>query len=409
MPVVPPPRRIVLEEPAPLLRWLDGGPEEVDLDRIELSEIWGLVALATLGRRERASLVPARTRGETGASRFAHAVGFGDVIEGSPAIEAAQPARTVRLARLRDFVAIEPAAGRISRLIISDPQFEETRRAVYYVLVELLRNVLQHSQDPLGAVVAAQVDWRGQRDRVQIAVGDAGIGIFAAMKGMHRSLDSAQAAIERALWPHISGAFEQGWTGSPNQSNAGLGLFFISEIAKLELGKLVIASRGATLVLEGGEEPDQPTFRFVEPKGLGFPGTLVAFEMPVGEVADYGGLMEAIQARAKERQPRRVVHRWFTFDPPPPTVRVFLVSYASENTQAAAEFSERELEPRLFRRESVALDFRNIDICTQSYLHALLYAALRVAWARQAPIYVVHAAPAVRSGLEFLESYALGG
>ncbi len=404
-----PPNRILLEDPAPLLRWLDGKPGAIDLDQVDVSEIWGLVALATLGRHEHPALSAEPTRGVTGASRFAHALGFHEVIEGSPPIEPAEPARTVKLSRLRDFAAIEPAASKISRLVIADDPFEDTRRAVGYVLVELLRNVLQHSQDPLGAVVAAQVGAHSGRSWVQVAVGDAGIGIFEALRGMHPSLDSARAALERALWPHLSGAFEQGMTGSPTQSNAGLGLFFISEIAKLERGKLVIASRGATLLLEGGEEPEQHTFRFLEPEGLGFPGTLVAFEMPLGEVADYGRLMETIQARAKERQPKRNVHRWFTFATPPVDLRPFLVSYTSENTQAASEFSARELEPRLFRRESVALDFRNIDICTQSYLHALLYAALRVAWARQVPIYVVNAAPAVRSGLEFLESYALGG
>ncbi len=405
----PVPDRILLDDPGLLLRWIASDPAELDFDRIDVCEIWGLVALATLGRRERGTLSIRETIGETGASRFAHALGLDEVVAGTPPIQVAEPERTVKLTRLRDFSAIEPAANQISRLLIARDDLADTRKAVSYVLVELLRNVLQHSQDDLGAVVAAQVRQRGSdRSGVQIAVGDAGIGIFKALAGMHPDLQSPEAALERALWPHLSGSFERGLTGSPSQSNAGLGLFFISEIAKLELGKLMISSRGATLILEGGEEPDQHGFRFLQPTGLGFPGTLVAFEIPLGEIADYEGLMGTIQRRAQERQPKRQVHHWLRFEAPPPTISPLLVRFICENTQAASE-TARELEPRLFRRDPVALDFRNIEICTQSFLHALLYAPLRLAWARQAPIYIVNAAPAVRSGLEFLESYALGG
>jgi hypothetical protein len=51
----------------------------------------------------------------------------------------------------------------------------------------------------------------------------------------------------------------------------------------------------------------------------------------------------------------------------------------------------------------------NIPILTQSFLHALLYEPLRVAWALKTEIYVVNTRPAVRSNLELLQNYALGG
>jgi hypothetical protein len=55
----------------------------------------------------------------------------------------------------------------------------------------------------------------------------------------------------------------------------------------------------------------------------------------------------------------------------------------------------------------VALDFRDMGIATQSFLHALLFQAVRVGWAMGAPIHVIDASSAVRSGLDYLESYAL--
>ncbi len=55
------------------------------------------------------------------------------------------------------------------------------------------------------------------------------------------------------------------------------------------------------------------------------------------------------------------------------------------------------------------LNFDGIDVCTQSYVHALLFEPLRVAWALKVPVYVKNAAPAVRSTLSLLENYALAG
>jgi hypothetical protein len=56
----------------------------------------------------------------------------------------------------------------------------------------------------------------------------------------------------------------------------------------------------------------------------------------------------------------------------------------------------------------VALDFRNLRVCTQSFLHAL-HETVRLAWARKVPVFVVHATPAVQAQLEFVEGYSLGG
>ena len=50
-----------------------------------------------------------------------------------------------------------------------------------------------------------------------------------------------------------------------------------------------------------------------------------------------------------------------------------------------------------------------VRVCTQSFLHALLHEAVRLAWARKVPMHVVNATPAVRAQLEFVESYSLGG
>jgi hypothetical protein len=57
--------------------------------------------------------------------------------------------------------------------------------------------------------------------------------------------------------------------------------------------------------------------------------------------------------------------------------------------------------------QSVLVDFTDVHAATQNFLHALLFEPLRVGWAMGSRIYIVHAEPAVRSGLAFLERYAL--
>ncbi|KYG08562.1 hypothetical protein BE21_22985 [Sorangium cellulosum] len=82
---------------------------------------------------------------------------------------------------------------------------------------------------------------------------------------------------------------------------------------------------------------------------------------------------------------------------------------AREDTLAASRLSTDEIRPRILSNESVELDFDGLDLCTQSWLHALLFEPVRLAWALRVPIHVVGAKPAVQEGLRFLESYALGG
>jgi hypothetical protein len=177
-------------------------------------------------------------------------------------------------------------------------------------------------------------------------------------------------------------------------------------MTKLVGGRLLLASRGATLLLRGDtNNVDRHHIEFVD---VEFPGTLVVFEIPVKQVFHYDGIMENIRTLALQRTPQRGGHRWLKFEQPPSSLPVFRI----EPTEMAPEtrrFSEEKLETLAFRREAFVLDFADIEIATQSWVHALLFEVLRVAWARRTPIYVIHACPAVTSSLKLVENYALAG
>jgi len=406
------PRQFSLEAPEQLLSWIAAKHDSFDLDDLDGIDIYGLVALASLVRGA-ADSTRAVEIGTSGASRFAHAVGFRDLTNGTQTSVRSEPQRTVKLRCLDAFPQVEPTASQIAQLLLQDEAQLEVRRTIHYVLVELLRNVVQHSHSPQGGIVAAQVMEDGpyvKSPAIQIAVADCGIGIPESLKEVYPELASAEEALDKARWPYVSGTFSNGLTGS--RQNAGMGLFFISEMAKLTASRLLIATRGASVFLWGDRgDVDKHNERFLHPDGLGYPGTLVAFELPFDTAAaDYDGLIRAITNRAKERTPARAVSGWFKYDlPPPPGAQRFVVSVAAEDTVAAEQWSQDALQPAVLKGRPIVLSFANVKAATQSYLHSLLFEVVRLAWAKRVPIHVINARPAVRSSLELLEQYALGG
>ncbi len=405
------PSRLTLDNPGPFLQALSQHDHfEIDLDEIEVSQMFALVAMATLARQSARTAIQFVGRGTTDAARFAHAVGMEDVIAGLEPSTPGESGRTAKLRRIQRPNQIETLSREIAGLIL--PEGNEVKQAIKYVIVELLRNAIQHSNDPLGGgVVAAQrMDLRQQytRPSIQVTVADAGQGIFAALAPRHPGLGSAREALEKALWPHYSGTFDEGGTGSAE--NAGMGLFIISEMAKLTGSRMLLASRGAALVLRGDpDDVDKHSLTFLNPEGLGFPGTLVSFELPIGSLVDFDSLLETVRKRARERTPRRQINQWLRFEGRPATVLPLLIGFMAEDTIKARGFSSETLQPAIIQRKPVALDFRGLDVCTQSFLHSLLFEALRLAWALQVPIYAENTSPAVRSGLQMLENYALSG
>ncbi|MBL8747765.1 MAG: sensor histidine kinase [Planctomycetes bacterium] len=402
--------RLTLDDPASFLAWLAGVRKRgsVSLDEVDVAQVFaiaGVAALARLEGKERL-LVEEATQN---AARFAHAIGFEEVVGGEQPSAPGEADRTVKLTRVKGRGPWEPTAEKIVSLLFPSSTGDASRHLFKHVLVELLRNVGQHSNDPLGGIVTAQRNDAGpyvHSPVVQVVVVDNGIGVFEALRHMRPSIKTPAEALVRALEPHVSGAFEEGQSGSGE--NAGLGLFFVSEFAKETDGRLFLASRGATYFLDRSQSSEtQPVLtNGVAPD---YPGTLVAFETAIAHVGSFDGIMAHIRDLAMARMPKRITQNWLRFEAPPPEALHILVAVASEDTAAAQAYSMNVLQPRLLERRSIALDFRNMRVCTQSFLHALLHQAVRLAWALKVPMFVVNAAPAVRAQLELVEAYSLGG
>jgi len=115
--------------------------------------------------------------------------------------------------------------------------------SIKYTISELVRNVLEHAESQVGALVCAQ--FFKKTNRISIGVADAGIGIRQSIAFSHVVKDDGEA-IKLALIPGVTGK-----TATPGgtEENAGAGLFFIKSIAKVNRNFFVIYSGKSTYKL----------------------------------------------------------------------------------------------------------------------------------------------------------------
>lgn len=115
-------------------------------------------------------------------------------------------------------------------------------RVLGYIIGELVRNTLEHSQSKNGAIVAAQ--YYKDSNRISFAICDTGIGLWKSLQVWHPRTD--KDALELALTPGVSGTTKK-LDGTAD--NAGAGLFFIKSITKISRGYFVIFSGNSTYTL----------------------------------------------------------------------------------------------------------------------------------------------------------------
>lgn len=193
--------------------------------------------------------------------------------------------------------------------------------AIKYTVGELLRNVLEHSESPNGAIVAAQ--YYKKSNTIRIGICDRGIGIRKSLQ--HYWANQARtdiAAIKWALVPGISGTTRrEGGT----EDNAGAGLFFIKSIAQVARNYFMIYSGSGIYKLLLHDKriekprlhPDPDDDRHSERNDAPyFQGTLVAIDLSLENKSEFTQLLAAVREvygkavrdrkRKKYKQPKFV-------------------------------------------------------------------------------------------------------
>jgi len=350
----------------------------VDLSGCEFLAPWAVALIATyvlwLERVHKCD-VRVKLRKGSRTAKYVETSGLYELFGGSSPSGASgdDEKRTAPLRLVETERDIPQCAQSITRLLqVGDQDLEG---AIYYSFIELLRNVVQHSRSPVGGVAMAQ--FYPRTGLVEVVVADAGVGIRTTLTRGYPELRTDLGALKFSLLPHVSGTFGEGAYQSM-KDNAGLGLFFVKEIATRGSGGFFLAS-GDSIVDLWGNLDGSPGKRYLSGTP-GWHGTFAMMQLRKDRIADFEGLLERCRELAAEA--RKDPGRWFVdFVNELPEIggEFAAVSIAAieEDVAAASTVREELIIPSLKKSIPVVLDFHGIRFATQSFAHALLYKVVR--------------------------------
>jgi hypothetical protein len=167
----------------------------------------------------------------------------------------------------------------------------EQAQAVQYSVSEMVRNVLEHSRSPEGAVVAAELYPRtdDRQAHVSIGIADCGAGIWRSLSANFPELDSDRDAVLTAVKPGTTGATRSEYYGTTD--NAGAGLFYTRRLASTADGQFALLSGEAFLrSAPGDRERSDDELLVAVPS---YPGTVVAVEIGVEEPFEWAEFLRS--------------------------------------------------------------------------------------------------------------------
>jgi uncharacterized protein DUF4325 len=364
---------------------------------------WALFTAYALWLQEvRGLTVTARLRAESRVGEYGRRLGVGSLLplpEGP--VTSVDEMRTSPLARIRSSKDIQTFADSTLR-ILSVPD-EDVAGAVKYSLIELMRNVVQHAASPIGGLAAAQ--YFPKADHVQIVVVDTGVGLRATLQPKYPGVKDDTRAVRLAALPHVSGTFPPAAYGGM-QENAGLGLFFIRQIAFRSGGHFFLASGTALADVWGtvaGEEKRRYVFT-----SEGWPGTFAVIQLRGRSIVDFSQLLEVCRQLAAEarRDPSRASLDFLAEPIQMPEVLCMSVREFAEDVETAAVRRDQSIIPTLRKGEIVILDFEGLSFVTQSFVHALLYKVFRDAPAAQHGLSFARCTDATKEAIFAVSAYA---
>lgn len=313
-----------------------------------------------------------------------------------------RPDRTVKLTRITTSAEIPTFATKVMEILrIED---EELEGAVKYSLIELLRNVVQHSGSRIGGIAMAQ--YYPNSGLVNLCVADFGVGVKASLNEAYPELETDLQALKLATLPHVSRTFGPA-TYTAMRDNAGLGLFFIKQIASLAAGSFFLGSKEALMDLWGNEEGQQKKLYKLARNG-GWPGTFAYLQLRRDSIAEFDGILTVCRNLAAEarKYPAELALDFIEEVPEIPGLIVIKVAQFEEDVEAAAKCRESIILPSINSGKLVVLDFNKVRFATQSFVHALMYKVIRDGQQIGATLSIANCTNATREAIMAVAAYA---
>ncbi len=173
---------------------------------------------------------------ESKSKHYLERMGLFKILNIDSGIKVKEHESTGRFIPLTKITSSKEATQFLTEMIPLLHQEPDKVKPIWYILSELIDNVLEHSDSKDGAMVCAQFYTRS--NTVRIGVSDCGIGIKKSINFSHTASTNLEA-IKLALTPGITGKTKR---TRGTELNAGAGLFFIKSIAKVNRDFFVVYS-----------------------------------------------------------------------------------------------------------------------------------------------------------------------
>lgn len=297
---------------------------------------------------------------------------------------------------------VAPFVSSVMELLEIDDQ--EVSDAVKYSLVELLRNVVQHSRSRIGGLATAV--YHPQSGLVNVVVADIGCGIQSTLKHSYKEINSDEKAVKFSLLPHVSGTFQSGAYASM-QDNAGLGLFFIKEIASRSGGGFFLGS-GKMLLDIWGDKDGSTKKKYIQAKNSGWRGTFALLQLRKNSIGEFNSLLSKCRQIAAEIRKNRSEFSVDFIEETPEIdgLKVIKIKSFEEDVEVAAIIREKDILPTLYNNELIVLDFSKIRAATQSFIHALMYRVFKDGINMESCLTVSCADKATEEAIKAVAAYA---
>lgn len=313
-----------------------------------------------------------------------------------------RPDRTVKLTRISSSSEIPPFAAHVMEILqIEDVELEG---AVKYSLIELLRNVVQHSSSKFGGIAMAQ--YYPNTGLVNLCVADMGVGIKETIKEAYPEIDTNLKALKLATLPHVSRTFGPA-TYTTMRDNAGLGLFFIKQIASLSGGSFFLASKDSLIDLWGDQEGNQKKL-YRKAKNDGWPGTFAYLQLRKDMIGEFDSILTVCRQMAAEarKYPAELALDFIEEVPEIEELVVVKVSQFEEDVEEASRIRDNIVLPSINSGKLVVLDFDKVRFATQSFVHALMYKVIRDGQQIGATLSIANCTNSTREAVMAVAAYA---
>lgn len=267
-------------------------------------------------------------------------------------------------------------------------EYEKTLR---YIINEILYNTLEHGRNGHDIPSFLQFSWDEESKELSFIVTDVGIGIKKHLRQTYLNLETDVEAILHAIKPQVSGTFGKSATGYETINNAGVGLYFSSNIVqRLNADMFIISGNGFVHIT--------PTEIISKELKSEWKGTFVYVKVKLGLIKDLN--LQKMISEITKSIPK--VDKTEERDNLYINIRNYFGHYA-ENKDLAKKIRDEKLLPALAENKTLTIDFDEIVSAPHSLLNAMLATPIeRLGLAAYKKIKIINAAPDIRETLDFI-------